>query len=109
MNCTVTSGGGPIPSAEDAVSPYASSVAKGELTVTDFTDCASDGEDILLAADTTLTKPLPVTKFVLLLHSTQICAALNFCCEDVFNGQLRLFFPAPHFTPESHSLPERIP
>ena len=103
------SGGGPIPSPEAAVSSYVASVAKGELTVTDFTDCAFDSEDILLAANTNLTKPLPVTKFVLLLHSTQICAALNFCCEDVFNGQLRSFFPAPHFTPESRSLPERIP
>ena len=63
MNYSVTSGGGPIPSAEDVVSSHAASVAKGELIVTDFTDCASNGEDILLAADTTLTKPLPVTKF----------------------------------------------
>ena len=85
-NVTTTSGGGPVPCAEDAVSSYAASAANGELTVTDFTDYVSDGEDILLAADTTLTKPLPATEFVLLLHSTQICAALNFRCEDVFNG-----------------------
>ena len=43
---TTTPGGGPIPWAEDAVSSIVASVAKGELTVTDFSECASDGEDI---------------------------------------------------------------
>ena len=45
-NVTTTPGGGPVPWTEDAVSSYVASVTKGELTVTDLTDCVSDGEDI---------------------------------------------------------------
>ena len=37
-NVTSTPGGGPIPWTKAAVSSYIASVAKGELTVTDFTD-----------------------------------------------------------------------
>ena len=43
-NCTVTPGGAPSTSMDDAVSPSVASVALGELTVTDFTD--PDGEDM---------------------------------------------------------------
>ena len=38
ITCTVTSGGGPILCVEEALSSCAASAAKGELTVTDFTD-----------------------------------------------------------------------
>ena len=46
-NYTVTPGGGPNLHAEDAVPSYVASVAKGELTITDFSDLVSDGEDIV--------------------------------------------------------------
>ena len=45
-HCTVTPGGAPPARTDDAVSSNVASVALGKLTVTDFTDCVSDGEDI---------------------------------------------------------------
>ena len=48
-SCTVTTGGGPVPCVEDAVSSYSALAAKGELTVTDFVGDVSLGDDICTA------------------------------------------------------------
>ena len=63
-NVTTTPGGGPVPYTEDVVSSYVASVAKGELTVTDFTDCVSDGEDIIQYSFTSsFLRPLPKPQY----------------------------------------------
>ena len=49
MNCTVTSGDGPILRVEDALSSMVASAATGELTVTDCSGEVSEGDDICTA------------------------------------------------------------
>ena len=95
MNCTVTSGGGPILRVEDALSSYASSTVAGELTVTDF----SDGEDMVFTAKSYHTYTPQLQLFFFFLRSTKICAALTGCLTDVVNGQTVLRFLHPNFTP----------
>ena len=108
MNCTETPGEGPIFRAEDAVSSYSATAATGELTVTDFTEWVSDGEDMFFAARYFHTCTPQLQNFLFFLRSTKICIVLTSYFTDVVNGQTASSFPAPKLYSKPLNLPERM-